>query len=169
MDEEKVLLAGTLVFLVRGDEVLLPVKAKKIGAGCRNGYGGGIEAGESIEEAALRELHEESRVRGDPAALKKVAVIDFHNTKSDGGEFTCRGHVYLLSAWEGEPCETDEMLDPQWYSRAALPLAELMPADPHWLPRVLAGEHIYGQAWYGPRQQELLRPVELSPLPEAFQ
>ena len=168
MEPDKILLEATLVFLVREDAVLLPLKAQKIGAGCRNGYGGGIDAGETAEQCVLRELSEEAGVHGDASALAKRAVIDFHNTTTDGGAFTCRCHVYLLTAWEGEPVESAEMLDPQWFTIAELPLAELMPADPYWLPPVLAGERVYGEAWYGPKQKTLLRPVTIASLPDSL-
>lgn len=41
MRKEKVLENAVLVFLLKGDEVLLAVKTRNIGAGCYNGYGGG--------------------------------------------------------------------------------------------------------------------------------
>ncbi len=56
--EEKTLLNATVCLLVKDDEVMLGIKTKKIGAGCRNGYGGGIEPDELIKEAAIRELEE---------------------------------------------------------------------------------------------------------------
>jgi len=166
MEKEKVLLQATLCFAVRPGRVLLAEKVGKIGAGCLNGYGGGIEAGESPEEAALRELLEESGLRGDPRALRKAAVVDFHNITSEGKEFTCQVHTYLLSDWSGDPIETDQMRSPAWYSFANLPVQRMMLADRFWLPRMLGGEKLYAQAWYGPRQQTLLRPVQIGPFRE---
>lgn len=100
---EKVLLEATLVFPVTDTEVLLAIKQKKIGAGCLNGYGGGIEPGDTnLIEATLRELSEESGgLSGTPEGLQKVAVIDFHNRTLEGTVFICRVHVYLLTQYEG--------------------------------------------------------------------
>lgn len=162
--EEKVLLNATLCFLRRDSEILLARKANKIGAGCWNGYGGGIEEGETPEIATIRELEEEAAVYGAPEELQKIAVVDFHNTKTDGEQFTCRVHVYTLSEWEGMPQETEEMLTPTWFPIAELPIDEMMLADAAWLPAALRDRTIYAEAWYGPRQHSLLRPVKISEL-----
>ncbi|MDI6717684.1 MAG: NUDIX domain-containing protein [Patescibacteria group bacterium] len=130
MEKEKVLLNATLCFLIKNNQILLALKKKKIERECWNGYGGGINDGEIIEEAAIRELKEESggiiAVLDD---LKKVAVIDFHNTKSDGEKFICRVHIYLVRNWIGEPKETEEMTKPTWFNINNLPFENMMPAD----------------------------------------
>lgn len=45
--EEKTLLKAVIVFPLRRRSVLLAKKAEKIGAGCWNGYGGGIVESET--------------------------------------------------------------------------------------------------------------------------
>jgi 8-oxo-dGTP diphosphatase len=167
--EEKVLVNATLVFLVTEDnEVWLAKKAAKIGAGCWNGYGGGIEAGESKEESAIRETREESGVEIHEDNLRYGGYVDFHNKKSDGSCFVCRVHVFVAREWVGTPREIKngsgevEMLTPTRFGFNELPVEELMPADPFWLPEVLKGKRIIGKAWYGPFQKELLRPVEIT-------
>src|SRR6185436_5019406 len=112
MPEEKVLLNATLGFLVREEKVLLALKTKKIGQGCWNGYGGGIDDQETLLQSMVRELKEEAKVEVLEKNIQKVAVVDFHNTKSDGGVFSCRVHVYLVHEWKGEPQPTDEMAEP---------------------------------------------------------
>lgn len=49
----------TLLFLIKDDHVLLAMKKRGFGAGNWNGVGGKIEAGESIEQALVRECQEE--------------------------------------------------------------------------------------------------------------
>ncbi len=161
MQEEKVLLNATLCFPVREDKILLGLKMKKIGQGCWNGYGGGIENGETPEQSMIRELWEESKVKTFPNALEKVAIIDFHNIKTDGNLFICKVHIYLLHQWEGDFQPTDEMADPTWFRKQELPLDSMMPADREWLPIVLAGKKIIGEAKLGPFQKTLLERVKL--------
>lgn len=161
--EEKTLKEATVVFPVRDGKVVLGVKTRKIGMGCRNGYGGGVEEGDaSIEAAALRELEQESGLVGAVADLDKVAVCHFTNTKSDGTTMVATVHIYILRAWTGEPRATEEMADPRWFSVDSLPLDAMMPADKDWVPRVLAGERLIVRASYGPFQKELLSPVTIA-------
>ena len=49
----------TLVFLREDCRVLLGMKKRGFGAGKWNGFGGKIETGETITEAAVREVKEE--------------------------------------------------------------------------------------------------------------
>jgi 8-oxo-dGTP pyrophosphatase MutT (NUDIX family) len=159
MPTEKVLPEATLCFLRRNNQVLLAVKTKAIGKGCWNGYGGGIEGREDPKEAAVRELLEESGVVGRPEDLEEMAIVYFHNTTSNGTNFTCKVHVYGLSRWEGAVKATGEMKDPTWFGLDNLPLKTMMPADAVWLPRALNGEKFIATAHYGPFQKELLGAV----------
>ena len=123
--EEKVLLNATICVPKRGNEILLAIKTDKIGKGLFNGYGGGIEEGERIIEAAVREFGEESGASVVPEDLDKVAVVDFHNTKSDGSTFICRCHIYLVHKWIGEFTEKEKMINPTWFGIDNLPFDRL--------------------------------------------
>lgn len=159
MSEEKVLTDATVCFLVKDNKVLLAMKADKIGKGCWNGYGGGIDNGESPRQSAIRELEEESGVVTSAEFMEKVAIVDAHNTKSDGETFVCKVHYYLVKVWLGEPQETKEMLTPTWFDINNLPYDQMMLADKVWLPWVLMGKKIRAEAHYGPFQKTLLREV----------
>ena len=161
MEEEKTLLNATLCFLIRDNKVLLGFKTEKIGKDCWNGYGGGIEEGETPKLAALRELKEETDMVALPDSLEKVAIVDFHNTKSDGSTFVCRVHVYLVSQWTGDPRVSEEMINSTWFDIGRLPLDKMMPADREWLPVVLSGKKIIATAKLGPFQKTLLEEVKL--------
>lgn len=166
MTEEKVLMNATLCFLIKENRVLLAMKADKIGKDCWNGYGGGIDEGESPIQSTVRELREEAGVIAFEGNMKKVAIVDFHNTKSDGRRFVCRVHVYLVKKWSGEPQETKEMLMPTWFEVNNLPFNQMMPADKAWLPYALSGKKIMAEAHLGPFQKTLLKDVVIHKINE---
>jgi 8-oxo-dGTP pyrophosphatase MutT (NUDIX family) len=159
--EEKVLNDATVCFLYRDGEILLGLKTQKIGKGKRNGYGGGVED-ESVLECAIRELKEETGgIITLPEHLEKIAIVHFHNTKSNGETFVCKVHFYLVHTWEGEIKDTEEMIDPKWFSIENLPLDEMMPADRQWLPIALSGKKIIAKAYLSPFQEKSLGDVEI--------
>ncbi|MFA6446614.1 MAG: NUDIX domain-containing protein [Candidatus Paceibacterota bacterium] len=161
--EEKTLFEAVVVFFRRGNDVLLILKKLKIGKGCRNGYGGGIEPGETPKHAAVRETSEESGgVEVREQDLVQIADTYFHNTKSDSSTFTCRVRVFEAYHWVGEFLPTDEAADPRWYPISALPLAEMLLADPFWVPTALSGKKIKVEANYGPFQKELIGSVKIT-------
>ncbi len=159
MEPEKILLRATLALLRDGKEVILPIKKLKIGAGKRNGYGGGIEEGEDIFFATARETQEECNISIDPRFINPAAVVDFHNITAEGKEFTCRVYVSLINKWVGTPQETDEMGPPEYFPCNAPPVHEMMSADRDWLPPVLIGKKVYAQAWYTAKQAGLRKPT----------
>ncbi len=110
------------------------MKKIRFGAGKWNGYGGKVDAGESNEEAAARELFEESGIATNPSELKKIADVQFYF--KDKPMFQC--HAYIALEWENEPIESDEMF-PEWFSLDALPLDKMWVSDSLWLLDALAG------------------------------
>jgi ADP-ribose pyrophosphatase YjhB (NUDIX family) len=169
MKKEKVLFHATVCFLTKENKILLGMKTKKIGAGCWNGYGGGVEKNETNEEAAIRELWEESGgVTTLPKHLEKIAIVSFHNTKSDGETFVCKVHFYLVHAWDGEIKESGEMIHPTWFNIHHLPFDEMMPADQYFLPLALSGQKITAEAHLGPFQKELFGKVKINPVKNFF-
>jgi 8-oxo-dGTP pyrophosphatase MutT (NUDIX family) len=159
MEEEKILTDATLCFLIEGNRVLLAKKARKIGKGCWNGYGGGIEKGETPEQAMVREFWKEAEVVISENDLEKVAIFNGHNITSEGEKFVCHVHVFLARKWEGEPVETEEMLEPTWFDLDDLPFGQMMPADKEWLSYIFRGGKFVVEAYYDPFQQTSLKDV----------
>ncbi|MFA6251036.1 MAG: NUDIX domain-containing protein [Candidatus Paceibacterota bacterium] len=166
METEKILFNATVCLPIKGDKVLLAIKTRKIGAGCWNGYGGGIEEGENPKTSVIRELKEESGLIASIDDLEKIAVVDFHNEKSDGSTYICRVHFFLLENWTGELIETEEMITPTFFSINNLPFDKMMPADREYFPFILNKKKIYVKSYYSPFQKELKGKVEIEEVEE---
>ena len=128
----------TVLFLVRDDQVLLAMKKRGFGVGRWNGVGGKVEPNETVEQALVRECQEEIGVT--PTVYNKAAEITFHENTGEDRE-QLHVHVYLGTAWEGEPTESEEMA-PQWFAQQTLPFEKMWADDPFWLPQVLAGQSL---------------------------
>lgn len=160
--EEKVIFNATVCLPVKGREVLLAMKTRKIGMGCWNGYGGGVEDGETLIECAIRELEEESGLKAKQEDFEKVAIAEFHNEKSDGTVFVSKVHFYLLKKWEGEPEEFEVMITPTFFDINNLPFDKMMPADKEFFPLILNGKKVLVESYYSPFQKELKREVKIT-------
>lgn len=135
----------TLCFLVRPGQVLLAMKKRGFGEGRYNGVGGKVEAGETIAQAAIRELSEEIEVGVFEENLKPHGSIKFHF--DDDVERILHVHIFLIENWHGDPSETEEM-KPKWFDTDAIPYETMWLDDPHWLPQVLAGETVSGDCYF---------------------
>lgn len=137
----------TLCFLVKDNEVLLAVKKRSLSGfnvaiGKWNGVGGKVDAGETIEAAAVREISEEIGVKTEEQHLEKAGNIEFYF--KDKPEWNQHVHIFLVRNWQGEPKESEEMM-PKWYSHSEIPFDSMWADDKHWLPAVLAGKKIEGK------------------------
>ncbi len=130
-----------LIFLhkPKDGEILLAMKKRRFGADKWNGVGGKVDEGESIKQSAIREIKEEICVDVEESALKGMGVMDFFFENKD--DWNQRVHIFLIESWQGEPCETEEMM-PKWFKISDIPYDKMWVDDPLWLPRVLKGEHI---------------------------
>lgn len=142
---------ATLGFMVRDGYVLLAEKKKaEIGTGTLNGGGGKQECGESLEECLVRENKEEIGVI--PTEYEKVAIIRFFA----GDEPDFMVHIYLITAWEGEPRETTSMHLPAWYSLDMLPYERMLESDREWLGKLFAGEKFRADMFYAEQAKRFI-------------
>jgi len=135
---------ATLCLLQRfnpDQEVLLAMKKRGFGVGKWNGVGGKVQENETIEEAAVREAEEEIGVK--ITEFEKVAEFTFlFPTKLEWpGQVV---HVYLVSKWEGEPAESEEMA-PKWFKLEEFPYSQMWADDEIWMPHVFAGKKVKGK------------------------
>jgi ADP-ribose pyrophosphatase YjhB (NUDIX family) len=123
MDEMRKILPAVSVAIVRGDTVLLVKRARQPSQGFYAFPGGKVEVGETLEEAAKRELMEETGLQArNYRPLREIHI--------DGGS---DGHPvdYLLTVFGatyagGEPAAGDDAETAAFYTLSemtALPLA----------------------------------------------
>ncbi len=127
---------ATLMFVVRGEEVLLIRKKRGLGAGKMNGPGGKIELGETPLQAVLRETQEEVGVL--PDQVTELGLLRFQFT--DGLAIVC--HVFRAEGFTGNLIETDEAT-PFWVAWDAVPYREMWTDDRYWLPHVRQGTRFH--------------------------
>lgn len=130
---------ATLLFVIRGGEMLLIRKKTGLGAGKINGPGGRIDAGETDEAAAVREVEEELAIT--PTGVRRAGELLFQFT--DG--YALHGAVFTAGGFTGTPTETREAT-PLWFPVDAVPFDEMWADDRLWFPLMLAGRPFTG--WF---------------------
>jgi 8-oxo-dGTP pyrophosphatase MutT (NUDIX family) len=141
----KLLHPRTLTFLLKGTEILLGLKMQGFGKDYLLGIGGKVENGETIEEAAKREVAEEISVL--LPELRKVGVLNFFFPHIADGSWDLQIHVYTATKWEGEPQESEE-IKPSWFPREEIPYERMWDDARYWLPHILSGECLEGEFVY---------------------
>ncbi|MCK4647615.1 8-oxo-dGTP diphosphatase [Candidatus Pacearchaeota archaeon] len=119
--------------------VLLGLKKEGFGKGKYNGFGGGIEKGETLEEAAIRETYEEAGIT--IKNLERMGQIRFY---FQGKEQDHLVNFFLASDFSGVAKETKEM-KPEWFRRDKLPYYRMWEDDRYWLPLLLEGKYFTGK------------------------
>ncbi len=129
----------TLVFLMKDNRVLLGFKKTGFGKGYFLGIGGKVEKGESIEEAAKREVREEITVT--LSHIKHVGVLSFYFPHVEDESWNQQVHVFVADEWDGEPTESEE-IRPEWFAKDHVPMDKMWDDAQYWLPAVLEGKPV---------------------------
>lgn len=124
---------ATLVFVVRGDEILLINKKTGLGKGKVNGPGGKVDPGESPETCAVRECQEELGI-----IVSNLEYCGQHRFQFVDG-YSIHVWVYRTRDFVGEPVETREAR-PLWVPVDDIPYDQMWEDDRLWLPMMLSGE-----------------------------
>src|SRR3989338_8001265 len=107
----------TLCIPYTENRILLGMKKRGFGQGRWNGFGGKVEAGETIDASASRELREEAGII--PVDLRKAGMFEF--LFEDDTE-DIQMHLFCSSQFIGEPSETEEMRPP-WFAHNEIPFS----------------------------------------------
>lgn len=129
---------ATLVFVFRGDELLLIDKKTGLGKGKVNMPGGKVDPGEHPEECAVRECQEEVGI-----TVSDLEYCGQHSFQFVDG-YSIHVRVYRTRAFEGRPRETREAR-PMWVRQDAIPYDEMWEDDRLWVPMVIRGERFRGR------------------------
>ena len=135
----------TLCLVHDHSRILLGMKKRGMGAGLSaekqgfgmgkwNGFGGKVEQGETLEEAARREVFEEAGIQAIDLEKMGEIEIEFVNDPQ-----ILKVHIFKVASFTGKPVESDEM-KPQWFNVDEIPFDQMWPDDKYWLPVFLRGK-----------------------------
>lgn len=126
----------TLVFLVESKEnrVLLGYKKSGFGKGRLLGIGGKVEDGESVADAAIREVREEVNVSIGHDQLLDCGTVKFRFPNKPNWNQDVA--LFRSEIWLGSPSESDE-IQPQWISIGEIPFERMWDDAKFWLPKLL--------------------------------
>jgi 8-oxo-dGTP diphosphatase len=138
---------ATLCLISQDGKILLGMKRKDLfGGGKYNGPGGKVNPGETLEQAAVRELREESGLKAQLEDIEKVGEFSFYFPEGQE-KYNQTVHVYQVSKWHGELGNSDEMIW-NWFSHQAIPYHQMWDSDKHFLPLILQGKRLKGTFYF---------------------
>ncbi|MDG6922200.1 MAG: 8-oxo-dGTP diphosphatase [Nitrososphaerota archaeon] len=132
---------AVLCYLKRNNNYLLLLKAAgKFGGGFWNAPGGKIELGESSEEAAVREVREETGLM--VSQLERAGSLEFYfGPGKKRPDWVAE--VFTSIEFFGTIKESDEG-KLEWFPEDKLPLEQMWEDDRHWIPLLIKGVRFRG-------------------------
>lgn len=125
----------TLVLLFNEkNQILLWKKKYWLGKWYWNGFWWKIESWETIEQAAIRELEEESWIIIQENNLELRAILKFNWLHNPSQNYD--GIVYIAKYNENDFVETEEMI-PQWWNIDEIPYEQMWEDDKYRFPLLL--------------------------------
>ena len=129
----------TVSIIYQHPRILLGMKKVRFGKERYNGFGGGVQFGESLIESAIRETKEEAGITlTDPLKIGNI-LFHFQSKEKDHDVYFFRATQYI-----GKPKESEEM-KPKWFDIDKIPYEKMWPDDKYWLPLLLKGKSFQGK------------------------
>lgn len=144
----------TISLIHEDGKILLGMKKRGFGAGRWNGFGGKVKSGETIEQAAKREMLEECGIEIKSLIEKGIITFEF-----DGSPDMPEVHIFQVTKYSGKPKETEEML-PKWFDDKKIPFEKMWPDDIYWMPLFLKNKKFTGYFLFGESDKILKKELE---------
>ncbi len=153
----------TLCIIRKEGKVLLGMQnPNKFGEGYWNGMGGKVEKGETPEEAAKREVKEETGL--EVSKIEQRGILRFHFSQEDE---TLLCHVFEADDFEGKLEPSNEMSQFEWFSPEDIPYDQMWRADYYWMNCFLSGKLFKGTFIYNNQKEKKLQFQEIKPVLQA--
>lgn len=138
------LIPAVSILLVRDQKVLLIKRSlnSEYGPGLYNLPGGHVEANETIRQAGVRELYEETGIQLPVEGLEFIHLL---HRRGRFGDYLAS--FFVAHIWPGEPIlnEPEKQIDMQWFSLDTIP-ENMIGGQRHALRRWVQG---YSYSEYG--------------------
>ncbi len=142
---------ATLCYIFNNGKVLLQKKSSgKFGEGKWNAPGGKIEKRENPENAAIREVKEETGL-----AVKNVQKIGLLAFAEEGGKLFS-AHIFVTDNFSGEIKESEEG-ELKWFDTKSIPYQEMWEDDKVWFPYLLKKQKFKGAFLFTKGFKKLIR------------
>ena len=135
----------TLSIVHQSPRILLGLKnQKKKFGGKWNGWGGGVEPREKIEETIRRENFDEGGITLKNPIKLGIILFKFLTNEQDH-----EVHIYKAEGYKGTLKASDDFVGYAWFHENNLPVKNMMPADRYWLPYFVQGKIFRGNVCFG--------------------
>jgi 8-oxo-dGTP diphosphatase len=148
----------TVCVLLKGDDILLRLGTRGVSIGKWCAPGGKIEAGETKEDCAIRELREETGY-----SISKAGLVYHGNVDSNfpDDEAVYRVHVFSFKGDAGKQSTQREKAELSWFNKSMLPKDKMWKDYELWIDRVYRNEGFSIEVYYRSKDGDTIERSEI--------